>query len=125
MQARSVRDETRAINPREEGLMSVGQTGNTVTEDQPAPSAVGQEPRADAPFTPEEAEFHYQRLGRWKGPDASPEAQAESHRFWQDTGLPGIHWLIARLRDELHDDRLHGAGSMLADLNPASLGPIV
>jgi hypothetical protein len=86
---------------------------------------VGQEPRADAPFTPEEAEFHYQRLGRWKGPDASPEAQAESHRFWQDTGLPGIHWLIARLRDELHDDRLHGAGSMLADLDPASLGPIV
>jgi HEAT repeat protein len=89
------------------------------------PPMAAQDLVAEIPFTPEAAEVHYQRLGRWKGPDASPQAQAESQRFWHDSGLPGIHWLVARLRDERHDDRLHGTASVLADLGPASLGLIV
>src|SRR4029077_8862219 len=107
------------------GLMSVGHKEKTVTDERGTPSTVSQELGADTPFTPESAEVHYQRLGRWKGSDASPQAQAESQRFWHDSGLPGIHWLVARLRDERHDDRLHGTASVLADLGPASLGLIV
>src|SRR5207244_3696608 len=45
---------------------------------------------APLPFTTEAAEVHYQRLGRWKGREASHEAQAESQRFWSESGLPGI-----------------------------------
>src|SRR5438270_8914420 len=40
---------------------------------------------AALPLTTEEAEVHYQRLGRWKGPDASPQAQGETRRFWSES----------------------------------------
>ncbi len=77
------------------------------------------------PILPEVAEDHYQKLGRWKGSDASAEAQAESRRFWHESGFAGIAWLVARIREEPQDDRLRGAASMLADLGMASLGPIL
>jgi hypothetical protein len=105
-------------NVSEETIMSAGHRETTIT-------ARTKGAEAAFPLTPEAAEVHYQRLGRWKGREASPEAQAESRQFWSESGLPGIGWLVARLRDETQDDRLHGAGSMLADLSPASLGPIL
>jgi HEAT repeat protein len=88
------------------------------------PSSPGASDEGGA-FPSDEAEVHYQRLGRWRGADASPEVQAESLRFWRGSGLGGIRWLIARLRDDSHDDRLRGAASMLADLGMESLGPIL
>ncbi len=78
-----------------------------------------------SPLASEVAEIQYQRLGRWRGADASPERQEESARFWREAGLAGIRWLISRLRDESHDDRLRGAASMLADSGLEGLGPIL
>jgi hypothetical protein len=76
-------------------------------------------------FTSDEAEIHYQPLGRWKGPDASAEAQEESRRFWLTSGRVGVRWLVNRIRDERHDDRLYGAASALADLGVTGLGLIL
>jgi HEAT repeat protein len=98
--------------------MGVGHRETTIT-------ARTQGAEAAFPLTPEAAEVHHQRLGRWKGREASPEAQSESARFWRESGLAGIRRLVARLRDERHDDRLRGTASMLADLGPASLDPIL
>jgi hypothetical protein len=80
---------------------------------------------AEIGFASEGAESHYRRLGCLKGRDAAPDAQAESRRFWQESGVAGIRWLIARLRDESLDDRLRGTASLLDDLAPVSLGPIL
>ncbi len=82
-------------------------------------------PDEESAFPSEAAEFQYRRLGRWSGADASPEIQAESLRFWRESGLLGVRWLIARLRDEPHDGRLRGAASMLADLGREGLIPIL
>jgi hypothetical protein len=98
--------------------MSVGHRETSIA-DHPQGAA------AASALAPEVAEAHYQRLGRWKGREASPEAQSESRRFWRESGLAGICWLVARLRDEQHDDRLRGTASMLADQGPASLRPIL
>jgi hypothetical protein len=82
-------------------------------------------PNEETTFATEMAEVHYQRLGRCRGAGASPEIQTESLRFWHESGLLGVRWLIARLRDEPQDDRLRGAASMLADLGREGLVPIL
>ncbi len=94
-------------------------------KDREKSSTPTEEADAASPFTPEVAERNYQRLGRWKGPEASSEAQAEAKRFWRESDLPGTRWLVARLSEERHDDRLRGAAYTLADGGPASLGPIL
>jgi hypothetical protein len=80
---------------------------------------------AETSLPSEMGESHYRTLGRLKGPEAAPEAQAESRRFWQEAGVAGIRWLVARLRDETLDDRLRGAASLLDDLGAISLRPIL
>jgi HEAT repeats len=107
------------------GLEVGGDPDPQLREGLERPSGSPHAPEEGTAFTSERAEVHYRRLGRWKGADAASEMQAESHQFWRESGLAGIRWLIARLRDESHDDRLRGAASMLADLGPESLVPIV
>jgi hypothetical protein len=77
------------------------------------------------PFTPEEAEAHYQVLGAWKGPAAARDVQRAAKEFWRDAGGAGVRWLVGRLHDEVVVDALHGAGSMLADLGDIAIAPIV
>jgi hypothetical protein len=107
------------------GLGTGGDLDHLPREGQGPPS--GSSPTSDEEnsLASEVAEIQYQRLGRWIGADASPERQAESARFWRESGLAGLRWLISRLRDESHDDRLRGAASMLADLGMEGLGPIL
>jgi hypothetical protein len=107
------------------GLGPGGDLGHPPREGQePSPnrSHVSDEGR---PFAAEAAEAQYRRLGRWSGADASPERQAESRRFWHESGRAGVCWLISRLGDEAHDDRLRGAASMLADLGVDVMDPIL
>jgi len=111
--------------PREPGLEEGGGGERPSLEDRERPVSTAYPLDEGTPLTPEAAEAHYQGLGRWKGRQASPEDQAESRRFWRESGLAGICWLVARLRDESHDDRLRGTASILADLGMASMGPIL
>lgn len=77
------------------------------------------------PLDPDAAERHYQALGRWKGPLASPEVQADAERFWLASGREGAAWLVRRLHPETQVDALHAAGSTLAGLGEPAVGPIV
>ena len=55
----------------------------------------------------------YQKIGWWKGPNASDEARTLVCKFWQDQGDQGITWLVSRLRSEGHTDLLDGVASIL------------
>lgn len=80
----------------------------------------------DSPrFDPTQAESFYQNLGRWKGPRAAPEVKAATEAFWLGSGREGAAWLVQRLRTESHIEPLHAAGSFLAALGEAALGPII
>jgi HEAT repeats len=78
-----------------------------------------------APFSQEEAERHYQALGRWKGPLAAKDVQAAAQAFWRGSGVEGARWLVRRLRDEFHVETLHWAGSTLARMGTVAIGPIL
>ena len=106
-------------------LVERGGGERSVLEDRHQPVSSACHSDARVALTPEAAENHYQVLGRWKGRGASPSAQEEARRFWRETGLAGICWLVARLRDESHDDRLRATATTLADLGMESLGPIL
>jgi hypothetical protein len=73
----------------------------------------------------DEAEGQYQALGRSKGPLAAEDVQRDARQYWNGSGAVGARWLIARLRSETHEERLHWAASTLAGLGDVSLGPIL
>jgi hypothetical protein len=86
-------------------------------------------PRAEAlppgpPFSSEEAEAHYQALGRFKGPLAAKDVQRAARGFWRGSGVAGARWLVRRLRDEFQVEVMHAAASALASIGEASLDPI-
>jgi hypothetical protein len=80
---------------------------------------------APASLAPDEAEQHYQALGRFKGPLAAEEVQRNAREYWNKAGTAGARWLVARLRSETHEERLHWAASILASLGHVSIGPIL
>ena len=83
-----------------------------------APSPAGPEPT-------EEFEKQYQRIGRWKGPHGTREAQAKVREFWLSQGVSGMRWIARRLRQEGHLDALHGASSLLSDAGTDAIPPIL
>ncbi len=101
--------------------------GATLPPFDPRPSPMSPDSAVEGGLASEAelAEVHYRRLGCLKGPDAAPEAQRESRWFWESAGVAGIRWLIARLRDEPIDERLRAVASLLADMGPVSLRPIL
>jgi hypothetical protein len=107
------------------GLAERGDGERSLREDRQRPGSSAYSFEAGVSLTIEAAETHYQGLGRWRGRATSPDAQEESRRFWRESGLAGVRWLVGRLRDELHDDRLRGTAATLADLGSVSLGPIL
>jgi len=78
-----------------------------------------------ASLSHDEAERHYQALGRAKGPLAAEDVQRDAREYWNASGVAGARWLVARLRAETHEERLHWAASVLAGLGDVSLGPIL
>jgi hypothetical protein len=87
--------------------------------------AAGLVARPTGPTPTEGFEEEYQKIGRWKGPYATPEARASQQEFWRARGLEGIRWLARRLRQEWHLDALHGAASLLADLGEPIVVPVL
>lgn len=69
-------------------------------------------------------EDEYQKIGRWTGPEAAPEAREKRWEFWRLSGVGGVRWLVRRLREERHIDVLHGAASLLAGLGEVVLEPV-
>jgi hypothetical protein len=82
-------------------------------------------PALPPPSSEEEFEDAYQRIGWWKGPNATPEARALVRDFWRLQGNRGLSWLVSRLRREWHIDLLDGVASLLAQAGGASLVPIL
>lgn len=78
-----------------------------------------------ASLSPDVAERHYQALGRSKGPLAAEDVQRDAREYWSGSGSAGARWLVARLRSETHEERLHWAASTLAGLGPVVLEPIL
>src|SRR4051812_3296571 len=80
-------------------------------------------PGAPAPFSQEEAERHYQALGRWKGPLAEKEVQDAVQAFWRRSSVEGARWLVRRIRDEFRVEPLHWAATTLARMGTVAIGP--
>jgi hypothetical protein len=87
--------------------------------------AAGLAPSAAGPAPAEEFEEQYQRIGRWKGPHGTREAQARVREFWLSQGSPGVRWLARRLREEGHVDVLHGASCLLWEAGLNAIPPIL
>jgi hypothetical protein len=86
--------------------------------------AAGLAPGPAGPTPPQVFEEEYQKIGWWKGPEATREARASQHEFWRTRGLQGVRWLVRRLRQEWHIDAMHGAASLLADLGESIIVPV-
>jgi hypothetical protein len=76
-------------------------------------------------FTEGGFEDAYQKIGWWKGPNATPEARALVSDFWRQRGEQGLRWLVGRLRREWHLDLLDGVASLLARAGDAAIPPIL
>jgi len=75
--------------------------------------------------TPDDFEEQYQKIGWWKGPQATSSARKAVQDFWARQGPRGARWLVRRLRSESHLDLLSGVANLLADLGEVSLRPVV
>jgi hypothetical protein len=95
---------------------------STVAELAPSRAAPAPDP---VPAPEETLEEEYQRIGWWKGPNATRAARARQRDFWRSSGEAGVRWLVGRLRDEYHLETLHGVADLLADLGEIILGAIV
>ncbi len=69
-----------------------------------------------AQFEPE-----YEKLGRVRGRDGSPEARDKNCAFWLQQGLRGAKWLIDRLQRETSVEILDAAAGILRQLDKAVL----
>jgi hypothetical protein len=76
---------------------------------------------------PYEAKFEasYKKLGRVRGRDGTPKAQAENRAFWLQQGLRGAVWLIGKLRQEASVDILDAAAALLRQMDKEVLAPII
>jgi hypothetical protein len=82
-------------------------------------------PNSAGRITSEGLEEEYQKIGWWRGPHATPEAQARLRDFWLRQGGPGLRWLAGRLRQEWHIDALDGVATLLARAGEAAIPPIL
>jgi hypothetical protein len=87
--------------------------------------AAGLAPGPTGPTAAGDLEEEYQKIGRWKGPFATPEAQARVRDFWSGQGEPGLHWLVGRFRQEWHIDVLDGVANLLAETGEAAVPTIL
>jgi hypothetical protein len=76
-------------------------------------------------FDQERFEEPYQKLGRLRGPDATPEMQRQVRRVFVQAGRTGARWLVNRIRDEWSIDALSAVSFLLAELGLDALEPIL
>jgi hypothetical protein len=103
-------------------MLTHGRERSTVAELAPSLAAPAPDP---APAPEEALEEEYQKIGWWKGPNATREARARQRDFWCHHGERGLRWLAGRLRREWHIDLLDGVASLLADAGSAGIAPIL
>jgi hypothetical protein len=82
-------------------------------------------PSLASPSSEEDFEDAYQKIGWWKGPNATPETRARVRDFWRLQGNRGLSWLVGRLRREWHIDLLDGVADLLAQAGDAGIPPIL
>jgi hypothetical protein len=70
-------------------------------------------------------EAMYQKIGWWKGPNATTEARTLVCDFWRGQGDQGHRWLVSRLRPEWHIDLLDGVANILAQIGDSAIPPIL
>jgi len=70
-------------------------------------------------------ETMYQKIGWWKGPNATAEARALVCDFWRRQGDQGLRWLVSRLRAEWHIDLLDGVANVLAQIGDTAIAPML
>ena len=76
-------------------------------------------------FDQERFEQAYQKLGRLRGPDATPEVQREVREIFVKAGRTGAQWLVNRIRDEWSIDALSAVSFLLAEIGLDALEPIL
>ncbi len=101
---------------RTDALLKLDRDDVTAANVPPAEAAL---PREDS------LEAMYQKIGWWKGPNATPEARTLVCDFWRDQGDQGIRWLVSRLRPEGHIDLLDGVASILAEIGATVITPVL
>jgi hypothetical protein len=70
-------------------------------------------------------EAMYQKIGWWKGPNATADARTLVCDFWRNQGDHGLRWLVSRLRPEGHIDLLDGVASILAQIGATAIPPVL
>jgi hypothetical protein len=70
-------------------------------------------------------EAMYQKIGWWKGPNATAEARTLVCDFWRRQGDQGLRWLVSRLHPEGHIDLLDGVASILAQIGDTAIPPVL
>ncbi len=104
------------IIDRIDTLLEHGEGGGTAAEVTPTLASTASE---------EGFEDSYQKIGWWKGPNATPEVRAFLRNFWQRQGDRGLRWLLVRLRGEWHIDVLDGVSSILSQAGGTGILPIL
>jgi hypothetical protein len=101
---------------RTDALLKPDRDGVTAAEHPAARAAVCCEDSLEA---------MYQKIGWWKGPNASAEARTLVCDFWRRQGDQGLRWLVSRLRSEGHIDVLDGVASILAQIGVTAISPML
>jgi hypothetical protein len=101
---------------RTDALLKLDQDDVTAADVPPAQAAVCCEDSLEA---------MYQKIGWWRGPNATAEARTLVSDFWRDQGDQGLRWLVCRLRPEWHIDLLDGVASILAQIGDTAIPPIL
>jgi hypothetical protein len=70
-------------------------------------------------------EEQYNRIGWRTGPFATRDARQAVKEFWINSGQEGVDYLVERLNNEFHIDLIEGVSSLLVDIGPRSIDPIV
>ena len=101
---------------RTDALLKLDRDDGTAADVPPAQAAVCSEDSLEA---------MYQKIGWWKGPNATAEARTLVCDFWRDQGDQGLRWLVSRLRLKGHIDLLDGVASILAQIGDTAIPPVL
>jgi hypothetical protein len=101
---------------RTDALLNLDRDDVTATDIPPAQPAV---------CCQDSLETMYQKIGWWKGPNATAEARTVVCDFWRNQADQGLQWLVSRLRTEWHIDLLDGVTSILAHIGDTAIPPVL
>lgn len=87
-------------------------------------STFEEQPKSSLPIAAPPFAAEYEKLGRVRGRDGTPDARERSCAFWRQRGLDGAKWLINRLEHEASVETLDAAAAILRQMDKSVLGLI-